>query len=265
MPTVLEQIKAEIAAQKAKAAQDAAIQAQPGPTIAKADLDRDQRIEEMQRKLAGINSYDPSSYGPDLKLLEHGATLGLDVPLSGLASGLQFWGYPGSSFSERYQAGEEARRRRLNISRAEAPLPVAQEIAGGLLSAGPAGAAESWALEQGGARAWPAAQQSILRTAAEAGGVGAGTGAIHGVATGEGDWHDRLIPGGTEGLVGGIGGALLGAGVRAIQPNVAPAIARQTAADEFDIPLTRGQATGDIAQQKTEQELIHGARGGTAQ
>jgi len=266
--SIAEQIAAEKARRKAQAEQEATVQAQPGPTQAKADLDRAQRVEALTRQAVGNeNLVGGGGYGvlPDTKLIEHGATLGLDVPLAGLVSGLNFWSNPETSFSERFEAGEEARRRRLNISEAEAPLPVAQEIAGTVLSGGPAGAAENFALEQAGQRAAVPAAQSILRTAAEAGGVGAGTGFVHGTATGTGDWRDRVLQGGKEALVGGVAGTTLGAGARMLQPNAAPAAARVAAADEFGIPLTRGQATADVAQQRAEQELMHGAKGDAAQ
>jgi hypothetical protein len=40
---------------------------------------------------------------------------------------------------------------------------------------------------------------------------------------------------------------------------------RVRAAEEFGIPLTRGEATADVAQQKTEQAMIHGGKGEAAQ
>lgn len=266
MPTVAEQMQAEAKRRNEVAGQQQAVEAQPGPTVAKADQEHAIRIETLKRAIlsqqADIEAQRPG-WLPDLSapVFTHGATFGLDVPLSGLAAGLNFGGDDGSTFGERYAAGEAAQRDKLARIKATTTAPTAQEIAGNVLSAGPAGGVESFLAERAGGRAIPVAQQSILRSGAEAGGVGAGTGFAHGAATGEGDWRDRVLQGGKEAAIGGVAGSLLGSAARAIQPDTGAAAARVAAADEFNIPLTRGQATGDIAQQKTEQELIHGAKG----
>lgn len=260
MSTISEQLAAEAKRRNLQTEQEAAVQAQPGPTVDKAALEHSQKIEMLKRAILASQAQSGGKL-LDAPVFEHGATLGLDVPLSGLASGLNFFGGDGSTFSERYEAGEAARRAELDRAKAETYLPKTQELSGSLLSLGPAGSADRFAVEQAGGTVLPAARTSFLRAAGEGAGVGAGSGAIHGAATGEGDWRDRLLQGGKEAAVGGVAGSLLGTAARAIQPDTGPAIARVAAADEFGIPLTRGQATGDIAQQKTEQELIHGAKG----
>src|SRR6185369_1319200 len=53
MATVAEQIAADKARRRAQAEQEATVQAQPGPTQAKADLDRAQRVEALTRQAVG--------------------------------------------------------------------------------------------------------------------------------------------------------------------------------------------------------------------
>lgn len=112
---------------------------------------------------------------------------------------------------------------------------------------------------------------------AQSAGVGAGLGAVQGAGEGEG------IEGRITGARTGAGmGALFGAGGEAIATAggalfrrvfggaTAPAegvdpAARVALAQEFGVPLTRGQATGNVGQQAYEEAARHAARGLPAQ
>lgn len=110
---------------------------------------------------------------------------------------------------------------------------------------------------------------------AKAAGVGAGLGALGG--SGEGvDAESRVGGAVSGGVIGGVAGPVgelvlsgAGAGVNKLlgrKPGIPTAAApRQDLADEFGIPLTRGQASGDVRRQATEEAMRHGAKGGWAQ
>jgi len=177
---------------------------QPGPTIAAADMEKAVRLERLKRLM--LEQQQKLGYtGENAPLFTHGLTQGLDIPITGLAQALNFeWpsvgikGYPGSTFSERYQAGEQIRRDELEQARKDAFVPpAAQEIAGSLISARP------------GETAVTSTPGMIARGAATGGGLGF----VSGAASGEGDWRDRLLEGGVSGGIGAItGGTLSGAG-----------------------------------------------------
>jgi hypothetical protein len=107
-------------------------------------------------------------------------------------------------------------------------------------------------------------------------GVGAGLGAFGGAASGEGV-DDRMRGAGFGAMIGGVlgaagegvisGGAKVSRGLfggeKIPAAGVNPA-ARISGADEFAIPLTRGQATGNVTQQAFEQAARNDARGPVA-
>jgi hypothetical protein len=92
---------------------------------------------------------------------------------------------------------------------------------------------------------------------AKAAAQGAGAGLAFG-ALGEG------VAGAVEKGVGAVGSHLLGASSETA-PGVSPAARAAAAGEFFDKPLTRGQATGDLAQQAWEESARHGALGEAAQ
>lgn len=106
--------------------------------------------------------------------------------------------------------------------------------------------------------------------------VGGGVGGFQGAASGEGT-EGRLKGGATgaafgaplgaggEAVISGVGKGVqryLGAATRPA-PGVVPA-ERITAAEEFGVPLTRGQATGNVDQQAYEEAARNAARGRAA-
>jgi hypothetical protein len=74
------------------------------------------------------------------------------------------------------------------------------------------------------------------------------------------DWENAARMGG--GLAGGIAG---GVGTALAQRPSAETVARVQAAAGEGVPLTLGQATGDVAQQAREQAMLNAAKGGPAQ
>lgn len=140
--------------------------------------------------------------------------------------------------------------------------------------------------------AWAARGQNIASRFARGGVVGGTEAALYGAGTAEGGAAERLAgAANTAGIGAGIGAAIplaapiiaRGAGaiyntiahpvntVRlAVQgatrpaPGVIPA-QRTAQAAEFDIPLTRGQTTGNTTQQAREEALLQGTRGDAAQ
>lgn len=115
--------------------------------------------------------------------------------------------------------------------------------------------------------------------AAQAAGQGAIAGGVAGFGDAEGDFGDRLAGGaygaGIGAAVGGIASPLLEGAGRLVRrafsgpavrpaPGVDPAT-RVAEADEFGIPLTGGQASGDVNQIAREEAMRHAARGETAQ
>lgn len=114
---------------------------------------------------------------------------------------------------------------------------------------------------------------NLLVRALQGGAVGAGMGGLAGFGAGEGA-EDRFTQGYKGAVVGGAlgaaaepvmagAGALLrrgfGASNRAAPGVVPEEVVSQ--ADEFGIPLTRGQATGDVTQQAFEEAARNDARG----
>src|SRR5262245_17291020 len=266
MPTIGEQIAAESRRRKEQAAQEAAIAAQPGPTVGKAELASRSRIETLRRMLVNAQEKtgDQAYPGPFLS----GTLGGLGAPITGLASavggelaqalGLGGTGDIPATFGERFRAGEQFYRGGERQGRAEAIAPRAQEFAGNLailppLTGKPGVIAPAYS-----------ATENALRT-------GTGAGILSGAqAFGSSDaqtMRDRISDAllqsalgfGTGAALGTLGSALVGRGSRPVaQANVGEA-------GQFGIPLTRGQATGDIAQQKMEQSLLRGGEGGAAQ
>lgn len=111
---------------------------------------------------------------------------------------------------------------------------------------------------------------NLLARTVQGAAVGGATGGVAGFGAGEGS-ADRLSQAQTGATIGAIAGgvaepvmALGGAAVRRVfggakAPAGTEAIVSQ--ADEFSIPLSRGQATGDITQQAWEEAARNNARG----
>lgn len=106
--------------------------------------------------------------------------------------------------------------------------------------------------------------------------VGAGMGGAQGAGEGEttesrvegaarGGLIGGALGGAGEAVVSGVGSALgkLFGGAKAPAPGVVPA-ERIAEAAEFGVPLTRGQATGNVGQQAYEEAARNAARGGPA-
>lgn len=104
--------------------------------------------------------------------------------------------------------------------------------------------------------------------------TGGALGLAHGAASGEGleDRIGKAGEGATWGAaLGGLGegavsagGALYGRMFGGVRSPAGAANARMNAADEFNIPLSRGQATGDVSQQAWELAAANNARGNVA-
>jgi hypothetical protein len=109
----------------------------------------------------------------------------------------------------------------------------------------------------------------FLKRAGAAALEGAGLGAVYGFGTGEGGVSERGKSAAAGAAAGAVAGPVLEgvatAGGRVLRrmpdPNAQAAVDQ---AAQFDIPLTRGQATGDVTQQAYEQAALHDAKGITA-
>lgn len=163
---------------------------------------------------------------------------------------------------------------RANMEKARAKHPwlfLGGEIAGGL--AGGAGLVKGGLSLTGRAAS---AGKGILTRGAAASAEGAAYGAAYGA--GGGTTPEERLTGAERGAVAGavlgpiaegtgslIARAIPGQSTRAV--NRLPASAREgvQAAEEFGIPLTRGQATGDIPSQAFEEAGRHGAKGPLAE
>lgn len=134
-------------------------------------------------------------------------------------------------------------------------------VAGSLLSGGPAMKLVN--------------ASSLTGRLTQSGLVSGGLSGVHGFGSGEGldDRIDKAKTGAAFGTAAGVAGeaaaSTLGALVRGTFGGARPsagvnAAERIAQADEFGVPLSRGQATGDIKQQAFEQAARHEARGEAA-
>ena len=198
-----------------------------------------------------------------------GGTFGFSDELAGIAGGVGS-AVSGEGFGPGYSRSVEAARKRLEDYRAANPvLSTLGEVAGGVATGG--------GLAKGGLTLVGRAGGSLLgKRGLAAMAEGAGYGGLYGAGTGT-DAQDRLEKAGTGALVGAVAGPVM-EGVGSLvskvlpgarKPNMAAlspeARAGVQAASEFDIPLTRGQATQDITQQAFEEAARHGSRGGGAE
>lgn len=137
------------------------------------------------------------------------------------------------------------------------------------------------ASEVGGAIAGSIGPAALIKGATylsrlpKASGVGAGLGGLGGAGEGEtteGRLQGAAVGAGLGAATSGVGETLISGVGRLIQrylgaakapaPGVSPA-ARIADADEFGIPLSRGQASGNVGQQAFEEAARHEARGRT--
>lgn len=115
-----------------------------------------------------------------------------------------------------------------------------------------------------------AANRGRLARTGAAATEGAGAGAAYGFGTGEGGLEDRAQRARTGAAVGAVAGPVgekvVDVGGRVVRRVIGrkPGTAATRAAGEFDIPLTRGQATGDVGQQAFEEAARNEAKGATA-
>ena len=97
--------------------------------------DRNDLANVVKEKLLSNPNY------PKPGIFADSVTLGLQRPMAGLAAGLDFWNYPGSSFGDRYRGGTSAYSSALDkqIEDAGPVSSMAQGLAGGLVMGGPSG------------------------------------------------------------------------------------------------------------------------------
>jgi hypothetical protein len=276
MATVLEQIKAEAKRRREQQQADVATEQQAGPTVGKAELESQRRIEKLRQMLVGAQEKTGMQGYPGPFM--SGTLGGLGAPITGLAAALGGelaeatggWGTGAvpATFGERFRAGEEVYRGGEKQGRAEAIAPRAQEIAGSIVALPPLTGSAGFQAVRAGGPAYVAPERGMLSNMLR---TGTGTGILSGAqafgTSEQQDLKNRLTDAllasalgfGTGAGIGALGSSLVGRGNRATaQVNVGEA-------GQFNIPLTRGQATGDVAQQKLEQSLLRGGQGGAAQ
>jgi len=163
----------------------------------------------------------------------------------------------GSNFSERYANILPKRQALYKQAEEESPITsTALKIGGGVAALAPIG------LTAAGARALGMTGPSLLART----GAGAASGALIGAADSAAR-GDSPVTGGEIGAVTGAAGPVvgqaIGAGVRGIRNMLPVSRLPQLTTDVagVPVPITRGQATGDVVAQQEEQAALRGALG----
>jgi hypothetical protein len=163
-------------------------------------------------------------------------------------------------FSASYGRAREGERARLDAYSEANPIKGAAADATGILS--------------GAALFKAPAAATITGRVMQAGREGGTAGGLAGFGEAEGGLTDRALGAATGAAIGGTIGAVAAPSIEGIgrlggrmfgrnavpAPGVNPA-ARVSDAGQFGIPLTRGQATGNLSQQASEEAMRHAGRG----
>jgi hypothetical protein len=165
-------------------------------------------------------------------------------------------GEPGASFSERYAKNLPLREADYRQAETESPvLSTGLKVGGGVAALAPLGATAI------GARAMGLTGSTLPRMIGAGAASGAALTGADSALRGEDPTTGAGI-GGFAGAAGPVAGRVIGAGVRGVR-NAFSAAAPQVATDVAGVrvPLTRGQATGDVTAQMEEQAALRGASG----